>query len=147
MKFKKYNNNPKGWKTGDCVIRAVALANNSDWDDTYAFLCNLGRSKCRMPNSKEVYEAFLKKEGWIKHKMPKHDNGKKYTVKELVELYPNKTLIISIPKHLTVAVSNELFDTWDCSNKYVCNYFTNEEYDMIDTTCIDNINKTLRKLL
>lgn len=30
MKFKEYNNNPKGWKTGDCVIRAIALANNSD---------------------------------------------------------------------------------------------------------------------
>ena len=35
MRFIRYNANPKGWKTGDCVIRAVAAATQQTWDDVY----------------------------------------------------------------------------------------------------------------
>ena len=34
MKFINYNANPKGRKTGDCVIRAIAFALNKSWIDT-----------------------------------------------------------------------------------------------------------------
>lgn len=32
------NPNPKGAITGDCVVRAVAIANDLDWDTAYLIL-------------------------------------------------------------------------------------------------------------
>ena len=35
MEFIKYNANPKGRKTGDCVIRAICTALHMSWEETY----------------------------------------------------------------------------------------------------------------
>ena len=32
--FHFHNENPKGRRTGDCVIRAIARASGDSWDDT-----------------------------------------------------------------------------------------------------------------
>lgn len=100
MSFQKTNLNPKGWKTGDCVVRAIANANNTSWEVTYQQLSDIGLKKCRMPNEKHTYEALLKEYGWIKQKMPRHEDGTRFTVGELVEQY-NGPIIISMAKHLT----------------------------------------------
>lgn len=71
MEFKKYNKNPKQWKhEGDCVVRAISTAMSQTWDETYMELCYLGRKKCMMPNSKKLYEAYLKQMGWENIKCP-----------------------------------------------------------------------------
>lgn len=38
MKYIYTNPNPKGAITGDCVVRAVAIANDLDWDTAYLIL-------------------------------------------------------------------------------------------------------------
>ena len=35
MSWKYYNPNPRSNLVGDCVIRALSLALNQDWDETY----------------------------------------------------------------------------------------------------------------
>ena len=127
MEFVKENLNPKGWKTGDCVVRALAGANNRSWESTYLALCDIGAKKCRMPNDKATYEAFLKDNGWVKQKMPVWYDafGKRhrYTVRELIEEHPNKRMIISVANHLTFADKGTLIDTWNCGSKSVGNYW------------------------
>lgn len=126
MEFVKQNINPKGWKTDDCVVRALAKANNMSWESTYLMLCEVGLKKCRMPNSKHTYEALLKTYGWVKYKMPKHSDGSRYTVKELVDEKSNKRMVISIANHLTFADKGTLIDTWNCGGKSVGNYWIKE---------------------
>ena len=130
MEFKKENINPKGWKTGDCVVRACALANHMSWESTYLTLCEIGATKCRMPNEKHTYEQFLKDRGWVKYKMPVWYDafGKKhrYTVKELINEKPDKRIIISIANHLTFADNGTLIDLWNCGSKSVGNYWIKE---------------------
>ena len=63
MIFQKFNANPKEWKReGDCVVRAISVANNVSWQVTYLQLCELGEKRFRMPNSKPIYEEYVKKQ-------------------------------------------------------------------------------------
>lgn len=126
MEFIKQNINPKGWKTGDCVVRALAKANNMSWESTYLMLCEVGLKKCRMPNDKQTYEALLKTYGWVKYKMPKHNDGTRYTVKELADEKPNDRIIVSMASHLSFIDKGTLVDSWNCSNKSVGNYWIKE---------------------
>ena len=38
----KCNPNPLGKQTGDCVVRAIAIATGQSWRDTYRELCKVG---------------------------------------------------------------------------------------------------------
>ena len=124
MKIKYYNANPKKWKReGDCVVRAICTVLNQSWELTYMELCELGLRRCMMPNSKLLYEAYLKSKGLEKQKMPKKANGKRYTIREFVEERPDFIGIISVAGHLTCVANGSLIDTWDCSDKSICNYW------------------------
>lgn len=146
MIFQKTNVNPKEWKSeGDCVVRAISKASNTSWDEVYWDLCLLGRKKCRMPNSKKLYEAYLKEQGWEKHKMPRHEDGTRYTVEELINELPKKTLIISVANHLTCCQQGTLIDTWNCGHKSVGNYWTNDDMDIVGI--LEEISERVRKVL
>ena len=54
------NPNPKGAITGDCVVRAVAIANNLDWDTAYLILSDYGFRMKNMPNADSVWSKVLK---------------------------------------------------------------------------------------
>jgi len=69
--FEKINLNPKELKTNDCVIRAIAYAIHDSWENVYQDLCELGLKLKRMPNDKKVFEKYLDKIGWYKHKQPR----------------------------------------------------------------------------
>ena len=119
----KLNLNPKGWKTGDCVIRAIAYATQQSWDDVYKGLSDLGFKKKRMPNDKQVYEQYLKDLGWEKQKQPRKWDNTKYTVNEFIKEFPHNVYVVSVANHLTAIANNDIVDTWDCGRKSVGNYW------------------------
>lgn len=124
MNFIKTNPNPSGKKTGDCVVRALALAEDKRWLDVYDALCKLGRELHEMPNNKKTYETYLLKRGWRKQRMPKHPTGKRYQLRELANEKNNQIFVACVVKHLATVKNGELLDTWDCGAKCVGNYFT-----------------------
>lgn len=124
MNFIKTNPNPEGKKTGDCVIRAIAIAEKKSWIEVYDALCELGREMSDMPNMKKVYETYLIKNGWVKQKMPKHSNGKRYKLRELADENPKGVFIMGVVHHIATVIDGDLYDTWDCGRKCVGNYFS-----------------------
>ena len=61
MAFINYNINPKHKKTGDCSIRAVAVATGLSWEQAYEGLAKSGL-KCKTAmNDVEAINDFLKK--------------------------------------------------------------------------------------
>ena len=130
MEFYKTNMNPKGWKTGDCVIRAIAYATNKPWAEVYKDLCEVGLKKCRMPNDDIVWQKYLKDIGWEKMPQPRKVNGDKYTVEKFadhVKLFiGDKPAIVRVAHHLTVVEDGDLVDTWDCGYKTVGNWWVKE---------------------
>lgn len=127
----KENMNPKGWKCGDCVVRALASATGSTWDDVYTELYNIGLKKKRMPNDPCVYEKFLTDKGFEYHKQMKDDYGRKMSVRELAEYYemPNYILVVHTRKHLTCIKFGDIIDTWNTSYE-TAGYFYIKELPM-----------------
>lgn len=135
MRFIKYNANPKGWKTGDCVVRALAGATQQSWDTVYEDLCKIGAKKCRMPNDLLVYSSYLKEKGFEEKKQMKHENGKRYTIGEIVETYPNSIVVMNCAHHLTLAIAGHIIDLWNIDyktgGKYWLKTLVGDEYDEV----------------
>lgn len=122
--YKFYNANPKKKLTvGDCVIRAITKASGEEYIKVYDSLCEIGRGLCCPPNWKDAFEEYLKNNGFVKMKQPKKPNGKKYTVTELAKEIKKGRIVVSIARHLTCIVDGTIYDTWDCSQKCVGNYW------------------------
>jgi hypothetical protein len=139
MTFIKANLNPTGKATSDCVVRAIMKATKKTWLDVYKNLCAIGGLEFKMPSDKKVYEIYLDQLGWKKQKMPKifipelrmvngqRQDGmtyRRYTVQKFAEHKPKGIFIISVANHLTTIVDGNLYDTWDCSQKSVGNYWS-----------------------
>ena len=50
MAFKYYNANPRGRHVNDCTIRAISLATNRSWDETYEELSRFAQAQAIMPD-------------------------------------------------------------------------------------------------
>lgn len=137
LNYEYLNLNPKGKKASDCVIRAIAYACGGSWECIYRMMCSFGVSEGLMINEKKLEEKFIKMAGFEKYKQPKTKDNKNITIKQLIERLsdkePNKVILVSIRRHLTVISIEDgvatLYDTWDCRDKYVMNYYINERSD------------------
>ena len=56
----KCNPNPLGRQTGDCVVRAIAIATDHSWRETYRDLCRIGEIEADLPNSNMVWGIDLR---------------------------------------------------------------------------------------
>ena len=125
MKFIEYNANPKNKKTGDCVIRAIALATNSSWEYTYTKLVEIGIKKGLMLNDRKNWKAYLKDLEYEQQKMPRREDRSRYTLEEFCDeiAEEKKIYIVKVAGHLTIVKDKNLYDTWNCSKKCVGNYW------------------------
>ena len=107
--------------TGDCVIRAIAIATGKDYREVRDALFELAREMWVMPSTTDCYEAYLTSLGWERHS-PLKDGNRKVLVKD----FPIKTgaVIIHTCKHLTTIVDGEIHDTWDTSGSAANSYYT-----------------------
>lgn len=123
--FHYYNCNPKGLKTSsDCVVRAIAGGTGLDWKHVYTRLSEIGLDLSRIPVEKATYTEYLFKLGWAKNPQPRKENKRKYTVKEFCELHSKGAYIIKVANHLTYVEDGIIYDTWNCENKTVGNYWS-----------------------
>lgn len=125
--FHYHNQNPKGLKTGDCRIRAVSLATGVSWEIVVLVEALLAVKTGKMEGTPDFFDLFMQEFGhWEKHKMPKHQNGKRYKISQLaVELKnePNP-VVVTLANHVTCIKDGKIWDTWDCGEKCVGNYWT-----------------------
>ena len=126
--FEYYNANPKGNKTNDCVVRAIATATGKSWDEVFDALCEIAQKDKLMPNDEKCYGKYLKSLGWKKVGQPRKADNKKYTAAEWCEkllAYNNKQprLVNVGCRHITcikpIDGKYKVFDTWDCTNNCV----------------------------
>ncbi len=121
------NVNPKKRITGDCSTRALVSCLKISYDEALKLQTEESLKCYYDPTSKQVMERVLKKFGYIKMKMPKKPNGKRYKVCELDEIIPtnirNEGVLVTVANHHTCIRGCAIIDIWDCSFKSVCNYY------------------------
>lgn len=123
--FKLYNKSPHGKKVGDCVVRAIAVALNKSWEDTYIELCLQGYLMLDMPSSNAVWNAYLKNIGYTRE-LVRDDCPECYTIGDFAEEHPTGIYIIGTGTHATVIANGDILDTWDCSEEEPVYYYYKE---------------------
>lgn len=121
--YQYFNQNPKGYITGDCMIRAISLASGISYEDV---VMGIAKVQCETYRSGDQhYPIYLERIGFIKQPMPKKANGKKYTIDEFCKKIaePNKSYVVSCAHHLTCVKDKKIHDIWNCGYKCVGNYW------------------------
>jgi len=118
MKLYEYNDGGRaeaGYKgdTGDCVVRAIAIATKKPYQDVYKQLYEMSDKSPRLGVKKKVYHTFLEQLGWVWTPTMKIGSGCK--VHLIAWELPEGRLICRLSKHLTAVIDGVVNDTHDCS--------------------------------
>ena len=120
-----FNNNPKGLKIGDCVVRAISAALTQPWERTYIDLCIEGFMFSDMPNSNAIWASYLRSKGFKKYVIP-DTCPDCYTVSQFAEEHPEGTFIVATGSHVVCVKEGRILDSWDSSMEIPTYYFIKE---------------------
>ena len=119
------NPNPKNNLTGDCVIRAISIATNQDWDYTYLDLALLGYEEKDMMSSNNLWDDYLYNHGFRRYIVP--NECRCYTIIDFSNEHPEGTYIVATGTHVVAVIDGNYYDTWDSGNELIFYYFKKEE--------------------
>lgn len=125
MAFVFVNPNPSQNLTGDCVIRAISIAENSSWEDTYINLILEGFMLHDMPSANFVWGSYLTRKGYTRRVVP-NTCPNCYTVAQFTLDYPKGTYILATGTHVIAVIDGNYMDTWDSGNELPIYYWKKE---------------------
>lgn len=125
MPWQTCNLNPFGKHVGDCVVRALSLALDQDWDTTYLELMSQGFSMKDMPSSNAVWGQYLKNKGYKRYVIP-DECPDCYTVDEFCMDNPRGVYILGTGTHVVTVKDGSYYDTWDSGREIPLYYFEKE---------------------
>ena len=117
-----YNPNPRGRKTGDCVVRAICAVTNQDWDDVYTGLIFQGFVLKDMPTSNYVFGEFLRSKGFERKIIP-NTCPYCYTANQFAEDHPKGAFVLCTGVHAIAVIDGCILDIWDSRNETVIFYY------------------------
>jgi hypothetical protein len=113
-------------KTGDCVVRSVAIATGLPYQHIYDLVNRSsvyertgtrkrGKSNARTGVYKSTIKRVMNSLGWVW--TPTMQIGSGCTVHLRADELPPGWLVVSVSKHLTAVVDGVIHDTHDCSRR------------------------------
>lgn len=121
-----YNNNPKGLKIGDCVVRAISAALDQSWEKTYIGLTIEGFMLVDMPNANQVWASYLRSKGFARHSLP-DTCPDCYTIADFARDHKNGVYVVATGFHAVCVKNGNILDNWDCSQETAAYYFAKEK--------------------
>lgn len=110
----KYNPNPTGRNVGDCAVRAITRALNTDWEDAYAMIVENGYAMGDMPSADSVWGAVLRQNGFYRKAIP-NTCPDCYTAADFCRDNPRGTFVLAFGGHVATVVDGNLYDSWNSS--------------------------------
>lgn len=114
--YKFLNPNPRNILTGDCVIRALAIALDKDWDDIFLELMVTAYEMKDMPSSNNVWAYFLHKEGFERNVIPDICPNC-VTIRDFANDTPKGIYILGTGTHVVTVIDGIYYDTWDSGDE------------------------------
>ena len=108
--YKFLNVNQNNNFVNDCVIRAIAVAENRSWGDTYDDLSRIAKKNGILLDDVNFVEHYLDK----RYKRACHYSK---TVGEFAKEHRKGTYLITMQGHITAIIDGIIYDTFDCSNR------------------------------
>ena len=119
------NPNPDNLMTEDCTIRAIAIATDKSWDETYIDVCIKGFVMKRMPSTNSVWAEYLKEQGFTRHIIP-DTCPHCYTVRDFCGEYFKGTYVLGTGSHAVAVIDGNYYDAWDSGDEVPLYYFAKE---------------------
>ena len=126
MGFILNNPNPKKNLTGDCVIRAISIAEDKSWDDVFLDLMLKSFDMKDIPSSNNAWGSYLHDIGYARYIIP-NTCPDCYTVNDFTVDYPRGTYIVATGTHVVAVKDGNYFDTWQSGDEPIIYYFKKEE--------------------
>lgn len=118
-----YNENPKNRLVGDCVVRAISVALNVDWDTAYCLVTAVGFGIKNMPSANDVWGVLLERNGFRRKSIP-NTCPNCYTAEDFCREHPRGTYVLGFGTHVATVVDGGLLvDAWDSSQESVQYYW------------------------
>lgn len=127
MSFILTNPNPAGNYTGDCVIRAISIAEDKPWDDVFVDLMLKSFEMKDIPSANRVWSAYLHDLGYTRHIIPDTCPIDCYTVEDFTQDQPNGDFILATGSHVVAIKDGNAYDTWNSLGETPIYYFKKGE--------------------
>ena len=125
MPYQYFQNNPSGKIIGDCVVRAVSLATDENWQKTYIALALQGFLMSDLPNSDAVWGAYLRNSGFTRHSIP-NTCPDCYTVEDFANDHPTGVYVLGTGKHAVTVIQGDWMDAWNSANENPIFYYSRD---------------------
>lgn len=112
----KFNENPAGRNVGDCAVRAVSVALDTDWETAYNLIADAGFNMGDMPSSDSVWGAVLRQHGFYRRALPTSCPDC-YTASDFARDHRRGTYVLGFGGHVATIKDGNLYDAWDSSNE------------------------------
>ncbi len=112
----EYNPNPAGRIVGDCSVRAIAKALNTDWETAYCLISKAGYQMADMPSSNGVWGAVLRQHGFYRYSLP-NTCPDCYTAENFCEDNSQGVFVLGFGSHVATVVNGNIYDSWDSSQE------------------------------
>lgn len=116
MRFKYYNANPLNRMVNDCSVRAISLATNTSWDETFDKLSHFAKRKGITFSEVEFINDYLA-ERYPQYK-PK-EGGEIRTLGDFLDLRLPGRWLVTMAGHITCVIDGVCYDTFDPSDRYI----------------------------
>ena len=126
MAYIEYNPNPVGRRVGDCAVRAIAKALDTDWETAYIMLVANGYAMGDMPSADSVWGATLRQHGFYRTAVS-DDCPDCYNVIDFWQEHPHGTYVLGFGGHVATVVDGNLYDSWDSSMEHPQFYWYEKE--------------------
>ena len=110
--FVPYNPSPVGARVGDCAVRAVACALETDWDTAYVLLCSEGFDIYDLPNANAVIDRLLVNCGFDRGVVP-NTCPRCMTVGEFADTHLWGVYVLCTGSHVVCVADGDVYDSWD----------------------------------
>ena len=120
--WKMYQPNPTGRNVGDCAVRAVAKALDTDWEDAYVLITSNGYEMGDMPSSDAVFGSVLRQHGFYRNVIP-NTCPRCYTASDFCKDHPKGIFVLGFGGHVATVVDGDIYDSWDSSREIPIYYW------------------------
>lgn len=114
--FRYYNANPLGRRVNDCTVRAISLATERSWDETYEELSKFAQAQAIMLDETAYIDEYLERKF---KKICGCKGNVKITVGDFVEKNPVGTYLITMNGHITCCIDGCIYDTFNPKDRII----------------------------